>query len=86
MNKKRKRKSSNKLNESELYKRASLFIRIGNSAVHGVQEKNRKSGIPNVYSFNGRTYFEMPNGKIVTKSPWSKLYKKKKIKLKTKIK
>lgn len=65
----------------ELYKRASLFLSIGNDAVHSVQEKNRKLGIPNVYGMNGNVFFEMPDGKIVTESPWKKLYKKQKMTL-----
>ena len=78
------KKSLLKLNEArllELYKRASLFLSIGNDAVHAVQEENRRLGLPNVYGMNGNVFFEMPDGKMVTRSPWAKLYKKQKVTL-----
>ena len=75
-NKRKNRKSTSDTNKLELYERASFFIRIGNNAVHGVQEENRKLGLPNVYGMNGKAFFEMPDGEIVTKSPWGKISRK----------
>ena len=46
----------------EIYKQTLEFLRIGNRAVKRAQEENRKKGIPNVYSFNGHIYYELPNG------------------------
>jgi hypothetical protein len=42
----------------------------GNRAVKRAQEENRKLGIPNVYSKNGKLYFELPNGEITTEDPF----------------
>ena len=46
------------------------MLRIGNRAVKKAQEKNRKKGIANVYIKNEKIYFELPNGKITTVSPF----------------
>ena len=48
----------------ETYKRMYEFLRIGNRAVKKAQEENRKKGIPNVYSYNGHIYYELPNGEL----------------------
>ena len=48
----------------ETHKQALEFLRIGNRAVKRAQEENRKKGIPNVYSFNGHIYYELPNGEL----------------------
>lgn len=44
-----------------------LFLkitRIGNRAVKKAQEENRRKGLPNVYSRNGKVIFELPDGTI----------------------
>ncbi|MBN2058498.1 MAG: hypothetical protein JW782_06865 [Candidatus Saganbacteria bacterium] len=46
------------------------MLRIGNRAVKKAQEKNRKKGIANVYVKNKKIYFELPNGKLTTSSPF----------------
>lgn len=46
------------------------MLRIGNRAVKKAQDRNRKKGIANVYSKNGKPIFELPNGKITTVSPF----------------
>ncbi len=38
-------------------------------AVREAQEESRRLGVPNVYSFNGRIYYELPNGDIVRELP-----------------
>lgn len=46
---------------------AKELLKIGNRAVKKAQENNRKKGIPNVYSINGKMIFELPNGELTTK-------------------
>ena len=48
----------------EIYKQTLEFLRIANRAAKKAQEENRKKGIPNVYSFNGHIYYELPNGEL----------------------
>ena len=58
----------------EAYKQTREFLRIGNRAVRKAQEENRKKGIPNVYSYNGHIYYELPNGELTKEDPlknWS---------------
>ena len=58
----------------EAYKQTREFLRIGNRAVKKAQEENRKMGIPNVYSYNGHIYYELPNGELTKEDPlknWS---------------
>lgn len=74
-NKRKKHGSTSKISKLKLYERVSEFLRIGNDAVHSAQEENRKLGIPNVYGINDKIIFEMPDGSIVTESPWEKIYK-----------
>ena len=42
------------------------FGRIGNRAVRKAQERNRRLGIPNVYSIHGKIVYELPDGTITT--------------------
>ena len=56
----------------EAYKQTLEFLRIGNRAVRRAQEENRKKGIPNVYSYNGHIYYELPNGELTKKDPMRK--------------
>ena len=53
----------------ETYKQSLEFLRIGNRAVKRAQEENRKKGIPNVYSYNGHIYYELPNGELTKENP-----------------
>ncbi len=46
------------------------MLRIGNRAVKKAQDSNRRKGIANVYSKNGKPVFELPSGKITTSSPF----------------
>ncbi|RKZ66367.1 MAG: hypothetical protein DRQ99_09920 [Candidatus Parabeggiatoa sp. nov. 3] len=48
----------------QTYIQAAEFKRIGNRAVRQAQEKNRRLGIPNVYSHNGQIYYELANGDL----------------------
>ncbi len=56
----------------EAYKQTCEFLRIGNRAVKKAQEENRKKGIPNVYSYNGHIYYELPNGELTKENPLRK--------------
>jgi len=58
------------LKNIEIYQRGAEFIKIGNKAVLEAQEENRKRGIPNVYSRNGKIYYELPNGEITDENPF----------------
>jgi hypothetical protein len=51
----------------ETYERMLEFQRIGNRAARQAQEENHRLGLPNIYSRNGRTIYEMPNGEIIVK-------------------
>ncbi len=54
----------------ETYKWAHEMLQIGNRAVKRAQEENRKKGVPNVYSFNGHIYYELPNGELTREDPY----------------
>jgi hypothetical protein len=54
---------------------AAEFKRIGNRAVHKALEENRQLGIPNVFSRNGKVYYELPNGEITTEDPFKEIKK-----------
>jgi hypothetical protein len=58
-----------KFDDLSLYQFASEVIRIGNRAVKKAQEENRRLGLPNVFTKNGKLYYELPNGEITTESP-----------------
>lgn len=46
------------------------FLRIARQAVLDAQEESRRLGVPNVYSINGRIYYELPNGELSLTDPW----------------
>ena len=52
----------------ETYERLLEFECIGNRAVRQAQEENRRLGLPNIYSRNGKIVYEMPDGEIIVKS------------------
>lgn len=51
----------------ETYEQTREIVRIGNATVKRAQEENRKCGVANVYSRNGKLIYEMPDGTIVIK-------------------
>lgn len=61
--------SQRKPQNIETYRLAVELQRIGNRAVRRAQEENRRLGIPNVYSKDGKLYFELPTGEITEKDP-----------------
>jgi len=54
----------------DAYKRIDGFLRVANTAVAKAQDDSRKQGVPNVYSINGRIYFELPSGELSTVDPF----------------
>ena len=56
--------------DKELYEQAIEFERIGNRAVRKAQERNRRLGVPNVYSINGTIYYERPDGTLTMEDPY----------------
>lgn len=53
----------------ELNRLSDKITYLGNLAVREAQEENRKKGIPNVYSLNGKIVWQMPDGTITEKNP-----------------
>ena len=53
----------------DMYTETMKFLQIANRAVKRAQEENRKKGIPNVYSYNGHIYYELPNGELTKDDP-----------------
>ena len=49
------------------------MIQIGKRAVANAQEENRRAGVPNVYSINGRIYYELPSGELSLEDPWPQM-------------
>ena len=59
----------NQSKDLKFYQKAALFNRLFSRAVKDAQENNRQKGITNVYSFNGKTFYELPDGEITSESP-----------------
>jgi nucleosome binding factor SPN SPT16 subunit len=59
----------NQINNLKLFQKAALYSKLFNEAIKVAQEENRQKGIPNVYSYRGKFYYELPNGDIVTELP-----------------
>ena len=52
------------------YHEAAEFQRIGNQAVRKAREESRRKGVPNIYSHDGRLYYELPDGRVTTVDPF----------------
>ncbi len=59
-----------KLSDLEIYQKGFEIETIGNDAINKAINENKKLGIPSVYSINGTIVYELPDGKITTKSPF----------------
>jgi hypothetical protein len=59
----------NQINDIKLYQKSVLYSKLFNKAVKEAQEENRQKGVPNVYSYRGKFFYELPNGDIVTELP-----------------
>jgi hypothetical protein len=40
------------------------LVRLGQQAVRDAQDESRRLGVPNVYSINGRLYYECADGEL----------------------
>jgi len=54
----------------EALRKGEEIDRIGNQGVQAAQERNRRLGIPNVYSINGVLYWELPDGTLSRTDPY----------------
>lgn len=55
----------------ETYARIDELVRIGRQAVAKAQRESRRLGVPNVYAFNGRLYYETPDGELSLSDPYA---------------
>lgn len=55
---------------AETYATIDEIVRVGNRAVANAQDESRRLGVPNVYSINGRLYYETPTGELSTTDPY----------------
>jgi len=56
---------------NETYAKIDQIVRIANLAVAKAQQESRRMGVPNVYSINGRIYYETPAGELSTSDPFA---------------
>lgn len=56
---------------AEAYAAIDEIVRIGNRGVSKAQENNRRLGVPNVYSINGRLYYETSTGELSVTDPFA---------------
>lgn len=63
------------MNEREAQKLSDDIQRIGNRAVRKAQAENHAKGLPNVYSKNSVTYWQLPDGTITMKNPLENIAK-----------
>jgi hypothetical protein len=61
-----------KLNNLTAYQNASYFTNLFSQAVQEAKEINRKNGLPNDFVINGKRFYELPDGEIVTENPLKK--------------
>lgn len=45
------------------------LIQLAREAVREAQQQSRDLGVANVYSFNGRLFYELPNGELSLTKP-----------------
>lgn len=55
----------------ETYARIEELVRVGGEAVAKAQSESRRLGVPNVYAFNGRIYYETPTGELSLCDPYT---------------
>lgn len=68
--------TDSELLELQTYRQGMEFARIASRAVEKAKAENRRLGIPNVYTINGRLYYEKPNGELTTENLFEKIKKK----------
>ncbi|MEL6898873.1 MAG: hypothetical protein AAFP90_22465 [Planctomycetota bacterium] len=47
------------------------LVRLGSIAVDDAQNDSRRLGVPNVYSINGRLYYETSTGELSATDPYA---------------
>jgi hypothetical protein len=55
---------------AETYATIDDIVRVGNRAVANAQDESRRLGVPNVYSINGRLYYETSTGELSATDPY----------------
>jgi hypothetical protein len=55
---------------AETYVTIDDIVRVGNRAVANAQDESRRLGVPNVYSINGRLFYETSTGELSTVDPY----------------
>ena len=56
---------------AEAYAAIDEIVRIGSRGVAKAQETNRRLGVPNVYSINGKLYYETSTGELSATDPFA---------------
>lgn len=56
---------------ADAYAAIDEIVRVGNRGVAKAQSTNRQLGVPNVYSINGRLYYETTTGELSTTDPFA---------------
>ncbi len=56
---------------AETYATIDEIVRIGNRGVAKAQDDSRRLEVPNVYSINGRLYYETPTGELSAADPFN---------------
>lgn len=54
---------------AEQYAAIDELVRLGSIAVNDAQNESRRLGVPNVYSINGRLYYETSSGALAAADP-----------------
>ena len=57
---------------ADQYAKIDELVRLGSVAVDEAQEESRRLGVPNVYSINGRLYYETRTGELSASDPGAK--------------
>ena len=60
---------ADKLSDAQFYKEVREIIRIANEAVAKAKAENKRFGIPEFFSRNGKIYFILESGEITTEKP-----------------
>jgi len=56
---------------ADKYAAIDELVRQASIAVNDAQNESRRLGIPNVYSINGRLYYETPTGELSASDPYA---------------
>ena len=57
------------LNSKDTSDYLDRLIQLGRQAVRDAQQRSRDMGVANVYSINGRLYYEHPSGELSLTQP-----------------